>query len=98
MLRSLTVVLALSTSLFATPMLARAAETEAQPAPVIATADDTAVPAATPAVDDERADLAAREESSKKLDDFRGGDEGIYIGSGVLVAILVIVLVILLIR
>jgi hypothetical protein len=97
MLRSLTIVLALSTTMFAAPVLARAAEIETQPAAVTAQQPEAA-PAATPAVDDERSDLAAREAASKNLEDFRGGDEGVYIGSGVLAAVLVILLVVLLLR
>ena len=98
--RSFAAVASLALTVFAAPALGRAAETEANPAPAAVTASSTTGDtAASPATDSADSDeLAQREAASKGLEDFRGGDEGIYIGSGVLVAILVIVLIVLLIR
>jgi hypothetical protein len=60
------------------------------PAPTGATTTTTASTGATQS-------YAARENQAKGLETFRGGDGGVYIGSGVLVVVLLVVLILVLI-
>lgn len=52
-------------------------------------------PAATPAPASETAELAQREQRAKQLQDFRGGAVSIYVGSGVLLAVVIVLLILL---
>ncbi len=55
----------------------------------------TAGTAATQAGGSEAADLATREQQARNLQDFRGGGVSIYIGSGVLLIAVIILLILL---
>ncbi|HTB61481.1 MAG TPA: hypothetical protein VLC06_26620 [Polyangia bacterium] len=50
---------------------------------------------ATPSSDSEAGSLATREQQTRNLQDFRGGGVTIYIGSGVLLIVLIILLILL---
>jgi hypothetical protein len=52
--------------------------------------------AATPSSGSETSNLEAREQQARELQDFRGGGVTIYIGSGVLFILLIILLIVLL--
>ena len=55
----------------------------------------TADPEAAPSSDLEAASLATREQQARNLQDFKGGGVTIYIGSGVLLIVLIILLILL---
>jgi hypothetical protein len=82
------------------------AVSQAKPNPAPAPAAETSAPArrapadsAAPASPAESAALAKREQQSKQAQDFRGGQEGvsIYIGSGVLLVAVIVLLLVLLV-
>jgi hypothetical protein len=68
----------------------------ASPAAQIARGATTGGTAATAPSGSEAASLEAREQQARELQDFRGGGVTIYIGSGVLFILLIILLIILL--
>jgi len=77
---------------------AKALSEPAAPAPMFARAPTTATTAgtaATPASASEAASLATREQQARDLQDFKGGGVSIYIGSGVLFIVLIILLILL---
>ena len=77
---------------------AKALSEPAAPAPMFARAPVAAATtrtAATPASASEATNLATREQQARDLQDFRGGGVSIYIGSGVLFIVLIILLILL---
>jgi hypothetical protein len=86
--------IAVVTVLCAAPALTRA---ETPPpgiaAPAARDAEDAAASEETAqSADDEASDYAEREKAAPELGEFAGGDDGIYIGSGVLLVALIVVL------
>ena len=65
------------------------------PAAMVTRAGTSESTAATPSRDPETASLATREQQTRNLQDFRGGGVTIYIGSGVLLIVLIILLILL---
>jgi hypothetical protein len=85
---------ALVTVLCAAPALSRA-ETPPRGIAAPATGEAQDGPASDGAAqnsEDEASDYAEREKASPELGEFAGGDDGIYIGSGVLLVALIVVL------
>jgi hypothetical protein len=85
---------ALVVALSTVPVISRA-ETPSREAAAPAARDAYAGPASdetSQTSDDETSDYAARENAAPQLEEFAGGDNGVYIGSGVLVAALIVVL------
>ena len=81
-----------------TPSLARAATISQAPAPpavVETTAASPGGPARTGAASSEAAQYAAREAAKPELGKFVGGSAVIYIGSGTLIVVLIVVLIVL---
>jgi cobalamin biosynthesis Mg chelatase CobN len=77
---------------------AKALSEPAAPAAMIATAPVAATTAGTeasPSSSSEAGSLAAREQQARDLQDFKGGGVSIYIGSGVLFIVLIILLILL---
>lgn len=76
---------------------AKALSSEPEPSPAMVsrtgTTDDSS--AATRSSGSEAASLATREQQARDLQEFRGGGVTIYIGSGVLFILLIILLIIL---
>ena len=73
----------------ATPLSNVAGEVDSRPA----AAASNAAPAPSGSVDPEARALAAREKQSPALQDFKGGGVYVYLGSGALVAILIVLLI-----
>lgn len=70
----------------------------ASPAALVTKADKagtTGGPEAAPSSDSEAVSLATREQQARNLQDFKGGGVTIYIGSGVLFILLIILLILL---
>jgi hypothetical protein len=76
---------------------AKAVSSQAEsPAAMVTRAGTTGSSDATPSSDySEAASLATREQQTRNLQDFRGGGVTIYIGSGVLLIVLIILLILL---
>ena len=80
------------------PMVSSAKAVASEPAPLAAIVNGvgtTGGPGATPSSDSEAANLSTREQQARNLEDFKGGGVTIYIGSGVLLIVLIILLIIL---
>src|ERR1700733_14397670 len=75
---------------------AKAVSSQAEsPAAMVTRAGTTGRSEATPSSDSEAGSLATREQQTRNLQDFRGGGVTIYIGSGVLLIVLIILLILL---
>lgn len=74
---------------------ALSSETES-PAALLTRTAATDSSATMPASDSETASLATREQQTRNLQDFKGGGVTIYIGSGVLLVVLIVLLILLL--
>jgi hypothetical protein len=75
---------------------AKALSSEPQsPASMVSRSGPTGGSASTPSSDSEATSLATREQQARNLQDFKGGGVTIYIGSGVLLIVLIILLILL---
>ena len=81
------------------PMVSSAKAASSEPeslAAMVTRAGTTGRSAATPPNGSEAANLEAREQQSRNLQDFKGGGVSIYIGSGALFVALIIILILIL--
>ena len=85
-------------SVWCFPAVSLAKPEPAQPAPLPAVVTSTAAPGARTARSTEARQLAAREQQAQDLQDFKGGEGyvSIYIGSGVLLVAVIILLLLIL--
>jgi hypothetical protein len=74
---------------------ALSSESASPAAAMVSRVGTTGGPEATPPSDSEAASLATREQQARGLQDFKGGGVTIYIGSGVLLIVLIILLILL---
>jgi hypothetical protein len=84
------------------PMVSSAKAVASEPAPLAAIVNGagngvgtTGGSGAAPSSGSEAANLSTREQQARTLEDFKGGGVTIYIGSGVLLIVLIILLIIL---
>jgi hypothetical protein len=83
-------------AVFATPSVSQAAQAareDSRPLPALVTSGAAPAPSAGKAQSAEVAKLAAREKQSQNLQDFRGGAAYIYVGSGALLVLVIILLI-----
>ena len=83
-------------AMFACPSISQAAQAvkeDSRPLPALVTSGAAPAPAARKAPSGEIARLAQREQQAQNLQDFRGGAAYIYVGSGALLVLVIVLLI-----